>query len=270
MPRANLLETLPSPEVMQRRLRVFAMVDAIVAPEFRSFEFHPKWGRGEQMGAFKNGSGDFFFAWFSPRGAVLRGFDHESKMSPFQHQPPRPWPGLLEGLPKPLGYALTEPAFALEELTFLLWNTKNRWGTSKAVKLAPGADPDGAVDLLGCFRPAFSKWAAAYYGEPLHAGSLSALWKEEPLTEELVFALNPEADLAAVKAEAKDLAWPWAAGKKAKATKATASFGEAEFTVRCTPKYVAMVVHGKEVARLKEDVYEELFDLVHARLRGKK
>lgn len=121
MPHAELLETLPVPEVMQRRLRVFAMVDAIVAPDARSFEFHPKWGRGEQLGAFKNGSGDFFFAWFSRRGAVVRGFDHESKMSPFRHQPPRQWPGLVEELPKHLGYALTEPAFALEELTFLAW-----------------------------------------------------------------------------------------------------------------------------------------------------
>lgn len=263
MPRADLLKTLPDPELMAQRLRVFSMLDAILAPDFRSFEFHPKWGKGEQMGAFKDGEGNFFFAWFSPKGAVIRGFDHESKMSPFQHDPPKLWPGLLDGLPKALAYAKTEPAFALDELTFCLWNTKDRWETGK-VDLPAREDPDGAIEVLRCFQPKFSAFAAEYYGEKVHADGLHALWRQLPLTEDLVKTINPKADLAAVKAEAKDLGWPFGA-----APKKQRSFGQAEFTVRCEPTYVALVVHGKEVVRLKEDVYEELFDHVHARLKKK-
>ena len=184
--RAALLEALPFPDLMKRRLRMFAMLDAIVAPESRSFEFHPKWGPGKaQMGAFKDGEGNFFFAWFSPKGAVVRGFDHDSVMSPFRHDPPVRWPGIFDGLPKELRYVLEEPAFAQEEITFAFWakGDEGDW-RSGAVKPAKGKDADGAERLLGCFRENFQAWRKAYYGTPknpavsvlimLDAGNVSA------------------------------------------------------------------------------------------------
>ena len=210
MPTPKLLASLPPPEEMKRRLRVLSMLDSMLAPDFRAFEFHPKWSKGEQMGAFKDGSGNFFFAWFSPKGTVIRGFDHESGMSPFQHEPPKFWPGLFDGLPKSLAYANQEPAFALEELTFLVWNTGDGWETSAKVKLPKKPDPDGAVELLRCLTTPLAKFAPDYFGEKLHAKSLAALETEAPLTLTLVKALNRDADLDAVKAEAKDLGWKWA------------------------------------------------------------
>lgn len=70
---AVLLRKLPPPAAMMARLRALTLLDTIVAPDMRSFEWHPEWGEGEQMGAFKPGDGDFFFAWFCPAGAVVRG-----------------------------------------------------------------------------------------------------------------------------------------------------------------------------------------------------
>jgi hypothetical protein len=190
---------------MVERLRLFTFVDAIVNPEFRAFEFHPKWGRGERMGAFKDGSGNFFFAWFCEAGAVVRGFDHESPMSPFREDPPVEWPGLFAGLPTPLAYATKEPAFALEELTFACWSTGKAWVASSKVKFPKrgGADADGSKELLSCFVTPFAKWAAGFYGERLHAASLAALEQGEPVTRAMLDALNPDHELAVVKEEAK-------------------------------------------------------------------
>jgi hypothetical protein len=273
------------------------MYDSIAAPEFRSFEFHPNWGPGSaQMGAFKDGCGNFFFAWFSAKGAVIRGFDHDSVMSPFRHDPPVVWPGIFDGLPSALAYAVDEVAFVPEEITFAFWAT-GREGDWKAgrVKPAPGKDADGAQELLGCFQQSFERWRKAYYDTP-RSSALRVLWDNEPLTREVVLALNPEADLKVVREEAKLLGWKtsglegrntsveakMAAKKKAQANvkakakakaKANAgkprvrSFGEAEFLVRCEPTRVRMLIHGKTVvAEAKVNVYDELFDLVKARL----
>lgn len=267
---------------MRERLRTFAMLDTIVAPDMRSFEWHPKWGKREQMGAFKDGEGNFFFAWFSPKGTVVRGFDHESKMSPFQKDPPVIWPGLFDGLPKALAYATKEPAFALEEITFAFW-CLGRDGDWEAgdVKLAKGPDPDGAVQLLGCFQKNFHRWANGYYGTELDDAAIARVWAGKAIDWSTLEALNTDFDERAVREEAELLDWPIDLSQRAKPKKATKpppkpappasktapkSFGSAEFVVRCEPTRVVLRVHDKNIAISHKDIYEELFDLVKARL----
>lgn len=224
MPRPAHVE-IPDPDVLMRRLRVFAMVDAIVSPEFRSFELHPRWGRGEVVGAFKNGSGDFFFAWRCGRGTVVRGFDHECSMSPFRRDPPTIWPGLLDGFPAALEYALREPAFGDTELTFCLWHTDGGWEEADFAR-PRGDDPDGSAHVLACLQQAFPRWARDYYGTELPPGPLAALWRGVPLTPGLVTALNPDVDLTAVRAEAQELDWPLAAPPAARTAVAAATGGK--------------------------------------------
>lgn len=259
--RAAFLQELVHPDLIARRLRFCAMHDAIVAPGLRSFEFHPKWRRGERMGTFKNGSGDFFFAWFSSKGAVIRGFAHEKRA---------PDPTLVfEGLPSALSYVLKEPAFAQDELTFALWHkaTRGSWHASDALKPVQ----NGAVELLGCLDRNFEKWRKRYYGTKKSTALDVLWWQREPITRAVIEALNPDADVDVVRKEAKLLAWPLELDAKSKsksksATKKPAtSFGEAEFVVRCEPTRVRMMIHGtKVVAEANVDVYGELFDLVKA------
>lgn len=293
--RAAFLERLPYPDLMKGRMRMLAMHDAIVAPDHRSFEFHPTWGPGNaQMGACKDGEGNFFFAWFSSKGAVIRGFDHDSVMSPFRHDPPRPWPGIFDGLPTSFRYVLEEPAFVQDEITFAFW-AAGREGDWRAgpVKLAKGKDPDGAERLLACFQKRFEGWRKDYYDTPPSRALDVLWWDREPITREVVLALNPEADLRVVREEAKLLGWKTSGlggkatapldktkvpGKKVSARQAPSpapvhvrSFGEAEFVVRCQATRVQMVIHGKTVvAEAEVDVYEEIFDFVKARLEQAK
>ncbi|MBL8911749.1 MAG: hypothetical protein JNM17_13740 [Archangium sp.] len=200
MPSSALLRSLPDPASMQRTLRSLTMLDAIVAPDFRAFEWHPRWGKRQQMGAFKDGSGNFFFAWFSVKGTVIRGFDHESKMSPFQHDPPREWPGLTKGLPAALSYAKKEPAFALEELTFCTWNTGDGWKCGP-VKMAKRGD--GSEELLACFRSDFSKFAPKHFDQKFDRSALDALRDFKPLSKPLLDSISRDRDQAMVKEEAK-------------------------------------------------------------------
>lgn len=260
---SSLLKRLPNPERMQQRLRTFAMLDAVLAPGSRCFEFHPKWSKGEQMGAFKDGSGNFFFAWFTKHGAVLRGFHHERPMLP----------GVLDGLPTSLAASNEEPAFALDALTFCLWSTGGSWQRSKTVKFPKGVDPDGSDDVLACFQPNFHAWAEGFYGEDLDKKALAKLEREEePLTADDLEALSPDFEAREVKAEAKELGFALELAtkvqKKAKPF-VKEGFGKAEFTVRLEPTHTALFVLGREFKRLDEDVYGELFTFVNTRLSKK-
>lgn len=118
---------IPAPESLHRLLQSLAMVDAILCPEwaYRSYAFDTHWAPDTAFASMRNGSGDWFGVVFTPAGALLKGFAHESVMSPFRSDPPRLWPGLIAGLPAPLAPLLAEPALVVEETTFCLWWTPN-------------------------------------------------------------------------------------------------------------------------------------------------
>ncbi|MGZ3420346.1 MAG: hypothetical protein ACXVEE_20895, partial [Polyangiales bacterium] len=61
-------------------------------------------------------------------GIVLLGFDHEAApMTPYARKDRSLWPGLLDGFPeKELGYALGEPAFDADTITFAIWRDQGR------------------------------------------------------------------------------------------------------------------------------------------------
>src|SRR5438105_3956555 len=84
------LSLLPDVDGLRRTLQSMAMLDAILCPEweFRYYSFNAAWDAGEQMGSMRNGSGDNFFAHFSPAGCWLKGFAHDYPLSPYRHDGP--------------------------------------------------------------------------------------------------------------------------------------------------------------------------------------
>lgn len=69
------------------------MLDAILGPDWerRYCSFHGRWADGEEMASMRNGSGDEYTIVFSAAGACVRGFCHESSMSPYVNDG-EPWP----------------------------------------------------------------------------------------------------------------------------------------------------------------------------------
>ena len=84
-----------------------------MSPEWegRYYSFDSEWGPGEQMASMRNGSGDEWSIVFSPDGVFVRGFDHESGMSPAVNGN-RLWPGLIDGLPAVFEPFAAEPVFS--------------------------------------------------------------------------------------------------------------------------------------------------------------
>ena len=95
----HLAGRLPAIGVVRRWSQSLAVLDAIMSAERedRYFSYDTEFGPGQALASMRNGSGDEYSITFTGDGAFLRGFDHESPLSPFSRTPPALWPGILTG-----------------------------------------------------------------------------------------------------------------------------------------------------------------------------
>jgi hypothetical protein len=117
------LAALPDVEGLRKLTQSLAMLDAIMSPEweYRYYSFNSKWDDGEMMASMRNGSGDDYFIIFDSHSAIMKGFDHESAMSPWSAEEEKLWPGLFDDVPDEFQSFLSEPAFSIQETTFCIW-----------------------------------------------------------------------------------------------------------------------------------------------------
>lgn len=210
----DLVEALPEIDVLRDRCRAFAMLDAILCPEWegRHYSFDARWGPGESMASMRTGGGDAWSIVFAAHGAFMRGFDHGSPMSPARNDEEL-WPGLLDGLPPVFDACAAEPAFSHEgrlEATVCLWRLAgdDRWRAGSA-ELPAGEDPDGADRLFGDLTgERYQEFAEDHYGRPLDRDAVEAVLRLIPLTDGLVRRLNPELTLADLAEDLAEIAYP--------------------------------------------------------------
>lgn len=210
------LSLLPDVDGLRALLQALATLDAIVCPEwgYRYYSFNCAWSAGEQMGSMRNGSGNDFFAHFSAAGCWLKGFAHESPMSPYAHQPKRVWPGLLDSVPAEFAACLREPAFSAENVTFCIWRrtTDRRWEKGSISYPSDVPDPDGSEDLLSILdgRPEkYRKFAGHYYDKDLSLTSIEHVYRGRPLTPEIVASLNPERSIDELAGDLTEIGYPF-------------------------------------------------------------
>lgn len=299
-PSTRNLDALPDPARLLELSRSLALLDSILEPRrsLRFFSFDAAWGADESLASMNSGEGDFYFIWFSPRGTVIRGFDHESPMSPFRREEETPWPGILSGFPKELTYALEEPAFRLDELTFAIWRlaAATRWQTGDIVFPREVRDPDGSRRLLWLLdgRPeTYVRFAREYHEVKINPHDVARIYAQEPITPELILSLNPNAEVNKIMKGAKSIgaktsttggsttkrrAPPAAPPKPKDARKKQIEedededdlIGEAEFKVIVIGDSVKMVVGGKVAAETAgEELYDELFAQVKSAILKK-
>jgi hypothetical protein len=191
-----------------------------VEREYRYFCFDAQFGPGQALASMRNGSGDEYSITFTGQGAFLRGFDHESPVSPFIQTPPALWPGILTGLPAELAAVAHEPAFALDGVpmvTVALWRmaTDRQWrhGTITYPRAweSEYADPDGANWLFAQLdgrAESYLRYASHYFGRQLAAEAVTAVLEHRPLTQVLLRDLNPELSLHDLTSDLHRIAYP--------------------------------------------------------------
>jgi hypothetical protein len=218
------LSKLPGIDDLKRLMQSMAMLDAILRPEwqYRFFSFNSKWSKAKQMGSMRNGQGDDLFALFTRHGCFLKGFWHESEMTPYARDPKRVWPGVLDSVPEEFADGLNEPAFSMGDTTFCIWRTyeDDDWqrGDIKFPKVKPryaGApdDPDGSEWLSSPYdgKPeTYLDLATQRYSHSttITLDHVKHIYAHKPLTAALVKAINPEVTLAKLAADVAEIGYP--------------------------------------------------------------
>lgn len=160
----------------------------------------------------RDGEGDHFFALFNTYGCFLKGFAHESAMSPFRAAK-QVWPGVLEGVPPDFADCLREPAFNLDETTFCIWRRyeDSVWKCGPVV-FPPDVDADGSADLLSALKgnpETYQQWARWYFDKPtLTTEMVRHVYEHHPLTNELVEALTRGFHLSDLQEEIEEIGYP--------------------------------------------------------------
>ncbi|MFJ6799102.1 hypothetical protein [Streptomyces sp. NPDC091268] len=218
----DVARRLPEIAVLREHCRSLAMLDAVLSPNWgdRHYSFDAHWSETESMASMRDGAGDEYSIVFSPAGAYLRGFDHESPMSPYVED--GPWPGVLDEVPEVFGSCVLEPAFCDEDgmpvVTACIWREAEdgawRAGPIDFPESAVG-DPDGARYLFRLLTDrsaeAFRQWAEGYYEVTVDLEAVRHVFASRPLTETVIARLNPEVALAALARDMAEIGYPQAA-----------------------------------------------------------
>lgn len=212
----DVAQRIPAPDALERISLSIAALDAVMSPDWgmRYYSFDPRWSQHQRMASMRNGSGDSYAILFGPAGTVVRGFDHESNLSPWGRPDGALAPGLLDGFPDLLRPAIDDPAFRTEggppvEITFCAW----RLDQADAWSAGPVEDVDGSAEwlldvVLDSTPAGYVRFAAEYYEKAVDLGAVTAFYDLHPADEGLLRALAPAADVDAVLRDLQEMGYP--------------------------------------------------------------
>jgi hypothetical protein len=199
---ASLAARLPDSPTIIAWSQSMAMLDAILIREWedRYFSHDAHWAPGQHMASMRSGTGDEYSFAITPHGTYGRGFDHESDLSPYAFEPPRPHAGLLDAIPDVLRDAVMEPAFMLDDVpcvTLTLWrlNGDVGWSYGEAREVASSDGDDGGTWLfeeLDGKPETYRTFATEHYEVPVDLNAVRHIFEHRPLTDAIVQVLDPD------------------------------------------------------------------------------
>lgn len=198
------------PEVLKQRMLVLSALDILICQEewLRRYQFDPQWDESTTFASINNGAGDDLYILFTPEGVIVKGFDHESEMSPHAREEYEVWPGIYEQVPLALLHRLDDEALTKEDVTFCLWRvpTDHVWKTGD-IHNPQGLD-DGSDFLLGMIydRPEdYVEWTEAYYEVKVPLDVVGYTFTNTSITKAMIMELNPEVDLEMAMKELQEI-----------------------------------------------------------------
>jgi hypothetical protein len=214
------VDFLPAPSLLKAVSKSLAVLDMIMEPDWESrcYSYLPVWGPAEDLASMQDGSGNEYSIVFLADGAAyVRGFDHESPMSPWGNDGEL-WPGLLDGIPERFLKYVHEPAFwcdGIPDMTVCLWTESDAADSWVHGSIPPPGGPDdqsGAGSLFGLVsRPEPSQyraWASYYYGVDSEAAAVADIYASRPVDQELVSRINPARALSEMLDELRQVGYP--------------------------------------------------------------
>ena len=121
---------------------------------------------------------------------IIKGFDHESELSPHAQEDFEVWKGIYENVPKVLLDLLNDEAIEKDDVTFCIWQEKdqNQWQKCN-VEIPEGCD-DGSDYMLSRIYSLedYLEWARDYWdlGDRLFVKEVGYIFNHHPITEEMI------------------------------------------------------------------------------------
>lgn len=202
------LSAIPDPLQLRQRLIGLSVLDSLLKCFSCEFAFLPEWSPGVEVAIQNNGCGDIVNVFFCDGGTLIKGFAHESYMSPYGDAPFEPqevdgvqcFPGLLDGVPEALLPFCLSSDGGIESPTTVIWRLpggpwergKFAWPVGDDV---PG-DPDLSGDLFSTLFMSVDEctaWVREHYGaEHLDPRDVEAILAGSALTSEMASRIQPE------------------------------------------------------------------------------
>ncbi|TCN01327.1 hypothetical protein EV294_101781 [Paenibacillus sp. BK033] len=202
----NVLERLPNPIILKKLMKVQASLNIILCRDewLRYHSFVQDWDEGVCMAKIDNGAGDHLIILFSPEGSIIKGFDHESELSPYAQDEHQVLQGIYDDVPKELVSLLEDDAIEKDDVTFCIWRKSSDVNWHKGKVEIPLGVSDGSDFLIGCIFHTpedFVEFAEGYFELSPSLEVVAKIYNDFPITEEIINILNPGCDVKEVLQE---------------------------------------------------------------------
>ncbi len=204
---------LPTAEKLKEILLSQATLDIMMNDEedawLRLTSFYKNHFNEVDMAKIDNGAGDHIYFLFSKYGTIIKGFDHESELSPYANDAGEIAKGIYGSVPPELMELLDE-SIERDDVTFCIWRSRTDSLWRKGQVVVPKEGDDGEGFLLGYIFEddnLWLDWAKSYYEE--RAAKIEVDWikkvYERDVTEEIIQKINPGRDIKGAMKELKEI-----------------------------------------------------------------
>lgn len=204
---------LPNTKRLKEILLCQSALDIIMNDErkdwLRLSNFYKNYFDGIDMVKIDNGAGDNMYILFSKDGVIIKGFDHESMLSPYANDDEEIAEGIYDSVPIELLQLLKDESIELTDVTFCVWLSKNESSWKKGDVIIPDdytEDDDGEGFLLGYIfdnADSWLAWAKDYYEKELPLECVNAIYEHKDITRQIIEKFNPKRDIDSVIKELK-------------------------------------------------------------------
>jgi hypothetical protein len=195
-----MMPTLPSPRDLERICKGLAALDAMLMEEWqdRYYSFNHAWSTASQqrMASMRNGCGDEWFMVFELGGVFLKAFWHDE----IDYEDAAK---LYEGLPAQLQPQLTEPAFAMENVTFGGWHDGTTW-TLRGNATGPMQEQ---LEILSGAPEKYRAYAADYFEVDVPLDTIAHVLAGKQLDDELLKRIGSTRTLTELKDDLAEIAY---------------------------------------------------------------
>lgn len=175
-----------------------AVLDAILMPEweYRYFSFNNSWNDHQAMASMKDGGGSHYYLLFDSKHTTCLGkvFDNHIRLMDGS---------MVQDIAE-LAPFLKEPSFENDVATLYFYNIGNNlnWQSIPFSKDIP---------FLGFIKnkeKAYIDWARDYYETEIAKEPIIDIFDHQPITEEMVKALNSDCTFLDLKSELDEIGYP--------------------------------------------------------------